>query len=179
MSDKIILYSSNEAASRKTVTGWVSSNGTFFGDGAVAERAVRHDGCTHVSCAICRKLAKKPFFLCPECRRKNDIRRYRKMPVVEHDGTMPLYSEEEEEYFHDLSDAYDYADENGIAMKDLRLVICKPVFMEEIDEDYWEEDLAEGTELPAYIREAVGRLNKLLREHGPVSFEPGSTRPKL
>jgi len=49
----------------------------------------------------------------------------------------------------------------------------------EITEDYWQDDLAEDSELPAEIREAVGRLNKLLREHGPVSFEPGPTRPKL
>lgn len=44
---KIIPYDSPEAASFKTVTGWVSSDGIFCGND---EHVARYRGCTHIKC---------------------------------------------------------------------------------------------------------------------------------
>ena len=48
MADKsVIMYDSPEAASIKTITGWVSSAGRFWGDN---EHMARYDGSTHMKC---------------------------------------------------------------------------------------------------------------------------------
>ncbi|MDX5626641.1 MULTISPECIES: hypothetical protein [unclassified Brenneria] len=47
--EKIILRDSEEAASIKTVTGWVSAKGRVYGDN---EDLARYDGATHQRCPI-------------------------------------------------------------------------------------------------------------------------------
>ncbi|MGJ0580578.1 DNA N-6-adenine-methyltransferase, partial [Xenorhabdus bovienii] len=47
MSKTVVMHDSSEAASIKTVTGWVSRDGQFWGDD---ERMARYCGATHRQC---------------------------------------------------------------------------------------------------------------------------------
>ncbi len=56
--EQIVLNTSDEAASIKTVTGWIDRYGRFWGD---YERIARYSGCTHVACSECGKPSVKRF----------------------------------------------------------------------------------------------------------------------
>lgn len=60
----MIMRESAEAASFQTVTGWVSSNGHFYGND---ERTARYDGCTHQLCESCGVAVCFDEYVCDKC----------------------------------------------------------------------------------------------------------------
>jgi len=74
--EKVIPFDSPEAARLVTVTGWVSSDGRFFGNLDDAERIARYAGCTHQPCGECGVLCEKMYTRCPECRAKEESKRF-------------------------------------------------------------------------------------------------------
>lgn len=174
--NKIIIFDSDEAAQKKTVTGWVSGNGFFYGDD---ERSARFMGCTHIRCK-CGMITEKQYTACEFCRNKNKLERYRSMPFKEWNGTDFLYSEMADKFFFDSEEILDYCEEEGMPSKSLRLIICEPVYPKEINlseiySDLLPED-SEG-ELPEYLVAAENELNQIIREKGePLSWMPGKYR---
>jgi len=185
MTEKQVLYNSDEAAYYKTdISGWVSGRGYFFGDKKDSEHMARYDGCTHVECKYCGEPARKPYTACEVCLEDQRIKRYFKRELVEYDGKSMLYSETLDKYFHDLDDVFDYIydeyGENGVTDKDLCLLLCEPVFLRHLDEDYWYDcfptDGDYEYELPSEVLEAIENLNKVLSDVPPPSWTPGSKR---
>ncbi len=173
--EKIIPYDSPEAASIGTATGWVSRLGSFYGNN---ERMARYDGCTHIKCAGCESLIPvRGSLRCDPCLIKHYIERWKAMPREEWNGTDMLYSQNKDRYFQDIDDLADFCEENECAPDSLRLIICEPVYLSEIDEDHWFDDLAEGQELPAEVLDAINQLNDAIRKQGPVSWRPGNFAP--
>lgn len=177
--NKIIIFDSDEAAQKKTVTGWVSGNGFFYGDD---ERSARFMGCTHIVCH-CGLITRKENIQCESCRNKYKLERYRAMPFKEWNGTDFLYSESADKYFYDSEDISDYCEEEGIPVESLRFIICEPVYPEEINlsEIYSNllPDDSEG-ELPEYLIDAENELNRIIREEGePLSWMPGKYRTEV
>lgn len=171
---KIIPYDSPEAASIKTVTGWVSSDGIFCGND---EYVARYRGCTHVRCKECNALTPKQYTHCDSCRAAEDIKRWESLPRKDWNGEDALYSESCDVYFLDIDHLSDYCLDNEIGIESLRLVICEPISLSQIDSSYWHDELAEDQELPWEVEEAMEQLNEVIRAQPAVSWMPGKYAP--
>lgn len=162
--DNIIPYDSPEAASRKTVTGWVSRRGVFYGD---LEGTARYDGCTHRPCETCGSLTPKGYLLCTICRSLKVESHYASAPKAPWDGTGFLYSERLEVYTAAPEEFLETANEGGeitLTMADLRLYLCEPKLCHEIDpNDYYYDLLPEDGEVPNAVQTAFDELNAKLR----------------
>lgn len=167
----VVLDSSSEAAAYRTdIKGWVSRNGRYCGQD---ERLARYYGCTHVACEDCCKPIKKTYTVCQECRGKREVERYLAMPKQEWDREGFVYSQVADEYF-DSDQLAEHCEENELTPDDLRLVICEPNYAREIDTDYFADDLPEEVDLPREIWVALDALNKVIREfRTPLSWSPG------
>lgn len=155
MSEKIVLFDSDEAAQPHTMTGWKSRNGFFYDN----EQVARYDGCTHVKCQYCGEPTRKHYTVCDKCRAANEIERYDAMPKAEWDGKAMLYSDARDEYYSDMDGAEDVLEE-GETIESLRLIICEPNCVRPLDSDYCSDDLADDMELPDAISEAMDAFNK-------------------
>jgi len=172
MDDKIVMFDSIEAASIKTVTGWVSRDGRFYGDD---ERAARYGGCTHVVCKYCGGPAVRAWLACDACLAKKNQERFEAMPRVEWDGKAMLYSRARDEFYQDPGDAEDALAE-GESLIDLELVICKPTPVSPIDEDGYFADMPDGyEELPDELLAAIKEFNDAVADMNPLSWHPGET----
>ena len=179
----VIMEDSPEAASIKTVTGWVSRTGHFWGND---ERMARYDGSTHKRCECGEIIEQRSY--CRKCSDRKEVERWQAMPEVEWDGAAYLYSQTADQYFRDEQEIADYcadADE-PCTPDDLHLVICTPNYLREVDlcEDNSEEMPEDGDEsyFTAEVQEALEALNKAIRESRTpaqaISWSPGKTKPK-
>ncbi len=92
---KVINYESAEAASIQTVTGWVASNGSFWGN---EEHMARYVGSTH---RLCEKNPEHGVHetrgWCKRCHEERMQARYDAMPRKEYDGS-PIVVYDGEDY---------------------------------------------------------------------------------
>lgn len=164
MTDEMILSTSDEAASYKTVSGWVSRDGHFYGDN---ERIARYAGCTHRPCEDCGEPANKHYIVCSSCRQKHQRGRYEALPVEEWDGE-PLCLYDGDEFFFDLDDIINFCEEHDLKPADLMLTDTRPEGLRRVDEDYWYDDLPEGVEVPDEVYDALEVLNKAITDVGDI-----------
>lgn len=151
----IVFPEDEAAASIKTVTGWVSRTGHYWGRD---EHTARHDGSTHRHCECGAVIEKRSY--CRACHDRREAEKYAKMPRKAWDGNGMLYSAITEHFYNDLSEAEEDLDE-GQTLADLMLVFCKPNYVQELDDDYCADDLPEEEdEAPAAVREAMEAFNK-------------------
>ncbi len=173
----IILDTSPEAAQFVDhISGWVSRDGHYFGNNKTSEQAARYAGCTHTLCQDCQQPAPKEYTFCDLCRNKRADERYTKREQVVWDETGMLYSEAADHYFSAWDEVYDFADDNApgpVDLRSLRLLICEPVYLSTLEDDYWLDDFPEDTELPADVQTALQEFNAVLKAAGPVSWRPG------
>lgn len=166
MSDQpIVMMDSDEAARIRTVTGWVSRDGFYFGDD---ERAARYAGSTHRLCdGGCGTPIEKNWRMsCDACWLKARRERFLALQVEAWDGE-PLCVFDDDTYFFggDVDEIADWADEHEIPPDELRLVKCIAVYAAEIDpKDAYEDELPEDGEVPAYVADAFAALNEVLRQ---------------
>ena len=170
--EKVIMYDSPEAASIKTVTGWVSSNGQFFGGD---EHLARFCGSTHKVCKCGDVIARNGY--CRKCHEQKKHDQYMAMPSVPWDGEAVLSIHDTDVYFFSADSLIDYCVDNGCRPQDLPLVICVPKFASEIDgSDYFSSHLPEDGELPAEIEAAFDALNAVIRAcKEPLCWYQGKT----
>ncbi|OCA55176.1 hypothetical protein [Photorhabdus namnaonensis] len=173
MSEKIIMYDSEEAASIKIVTGWVASDGSFWGDD---EDMARYSGSTHRKC---KNNPEHPIVrrndYCSICREEKNNEEFNAMERKEWDRETPIAIFNTDQYFWDEYDLLEYCNENNISPKELRLVICEPNYPAEIDgEDYFCDDLPPDGELPSELQGAFEILNIAIRNCGPLSWSQGN-----
>lgn len=171
--EKIILAEDDEAAKFVTgLSGWVDKNGVFWGQ---LEEMARYASATHKRCEECKTaIIKRGYRFCANCQEKKDIERYNKLEKKVWDGESYLYSDRDDVYFSDYQELHDYINEHKIENIDsLRLIICEPEYLRELDEDYWADDLPEDTELPDSVLSAIETLNASLKDAGIVSWSPG------
>lgn len=169
----IILNTSQEAAKFvENTSGWVSRHGRFYGKD---ERAARWDGCTHVKCKDCGKQVPKSYLVCVDCHEKRAVARYDKLEKVEWDQEGLLYSDACGEFFRSWDEVAEFAEDHGVMMGGLRLVICEAVYLRGIDTDHWVDDMPDDWdgELPSDVMSAMNELNAAIKDAGPVSWRPG------
>lgn len=166
-----ILPDSPEAASIQTVTGWVSRNGYFCGKD---ERMARYNGSTHSICG-CGAIIDKSYIRCLDCQSLDELDKYNAAKREKWDGKTPLYSATSQKYYFDLEELLEELDEEGGTIEGMRLYLCRPTKMREVDPEYWEDELPEETDLKDVasdeILAALAHLNKLIRENTePISW---------
>jgi len=173
---KQILNTSDEAAKFITnLEGWIDRSGRFWGND---ERMARWSGCTHVICSDCGEPTPKGYTICKSCREVKAIKRYEAREHKQWDRKTPLYSETADRYFFSEDDLLDYIDLRG-DIQSLRLLICESIYLREVDEDYFNDELPEDGELPEDVSNVLEDLNKVIRNQKPVSWFPGKYAAKI
>ena len=170
---EIILKTSEEAAKFVTIEGWVDRNGRYWGKD---EYMARWSGCTHIICPECGTATPKGYTICSECREKKAIKRYEAKERKQWDGERPLYSEAADQFFFDDDELMDFMEDSPGFQHDidaLRLVICEPIYLRQLDFDHWCDQLDEDVELSEAVMDAIDNLNAVIRDEGPVSWQPG------
>jgi hypothetical protein len=166
---KKIMFESDEAAQYKTVQGWVSSTGQFFGDD---ERTARWAGSTHQLCE-CGNEFERGRIRCKSCQAKKDLDDYEALPKVVWDGESPLYSDTTEKYYF-RGEILDEIEDDGKKDWDYyRLFHCDPVRLHQIDESEWEDELDtedDSAEIPNGVRKALDALNEEIGKADPVAW---------
>lgn len=173
--EKIVPYDSPEAASIKTVIGWVSRTGRFWGND---EHMARYDGCTHMPCGTCGELIEVRSY-CKPCSLNKEIKRWESMPKRDWDGDESLYSQKNDVWFWNLDELSEYCEEHQCTSQSLRLIIGEPVYASQIDPmDHYASYLPEDGDLPNEIEEAFEKLNAAIKNCStPLSYIPGKFVP--
>lgn len=162
--EEIILETSDEAASIKTVTGWVSRGGRFWGNGPDSEKVARYHGATHRQCPTCS--APVPLHsYCHPCHSKKEEERYNAMERRKWNGIDPLYSQAYDEFCFDIDAIDRLCEVNGCDTDALRLIVCAPVYAKEIEpNEYYADDLPEDEGVPKELQKIFDELNREIRE---------------
>lgn len=167
MSDKkVIMWDSPEAATLKTVEGWVSRKGRFFGKD---ERTARYDGSTHRACEECGTVYETNSF-CRPCSEAKRSKVFWSLPVEKWDGVTPLVLFDDDKYFFG-EDILDYLSELP-KDEEVRICKCEPMHLHLLDSDTWCDDLpSDGDgELPTEVGKALNALNAAIKNAGPVAW---------
>lgn len=181
MSDEKVMIDSPEAATFKTVEGWVSRDGRFFGKGDGAERAARWSGATHQYCSNCKTVIKKGWLLCEDCREKRAVEKFEQAPRKKWDGETPIYSDALDEFVFGspgeaLETAMLYADETDPipTLESLRLYLCEPQYARQIELDDFTGQLPEDwVDGPGWLEKAITQFNEAIAGQPPLSWVPG------
>ena len=174
----IIMFDAPEAASLKTVTGWVSADGRFFGGD---ENLARYCGATHRRCDV---NPEHPIYevnsSCNECRHARRQAKFATMPIKEWAGE-PLVIFDGDQYFFDEDSLRDYLIDSDIELTDLQLCICEPNYPSQIDPaDHFCDGLPEGGEIrDDQLLAAFELLNEMIRQSEPLSWSEGEYAAQL
>lgn len=180
MSEKVqVLFDSPEAATRKTVTGWVSRDGRYCGDGPAGERHARYAGCTHVKCEDCGAIIGKGWTRCSRCRDGREFAQWDAAPKEPMGDDSMVFSRSQNEYYQDKDhlietvtdlvndEVYDTRDE---ALRNMRLYHCSPCFGKQLDSSWFEDELAEDEELPEELCAVIDAFNAAVKAFGQLSY---------
>ena len=174
MKEEKIMYNSDKAAQRVTLSGWMGRDGVFWPDGRdpkISEHLARLGGCTHIVCE-CGNEHLKRYTMCDSCRAKNNDERYQAMPFKEWGGE-PLCLYRDDTYFFCEDDLKYWAEEHEIEdISSIQLVICEPQYAKEIDGDnYYCDYLPEETslkEVAPKLADALEGVNKVIRNEKEI-----------
>ena len=173
MSEEKVMYDSDKAAKKvHNISGWIDIHGRFWG---TDEHMARWSSCTHHICD-CGEEVSKNWIKCEKCRHKKDVEKFRALESREWDGKTPLCLYNDDRYFFSEDELYDYAEDVGVKVESIGLVICQPVHLREVDPDYWCDELAEDGELPPEVKDALAVFNAVIKKQNPSAWEPGKYR---
>jgi len=171
--ERVIKYDTPEAAMFRTnISGWISSDGRFFGKD---EHLARYAGCTHKKCENCDNYTKKGWIYCEDCRRKRSHKRYNELPFKEWDGS-PLCTWDGDEYFFHEDDLICWLFDHELNGSDVQLVYAEPIKYKELEYETITGDAHEDWEPEKELVEAVNKLNEVIRKLEPHSYTPGKIR---
>lgn len=179
VAETVVMYDSAEAAEIKTLTGWVSRDGHFWGEN---EHMARYSGSTHRVCNYCANVISQRSY-CRKCADKREQENFESMVRVPWDGESPIYSHFLDKYFFH-GEVFDYIEdsEDELANEDLMLVHCEPIYLHQLDTAIWEDELRtedDSAEVPDGVQKALDALNAVIKSSGPVSWQPGKTAVQL
>lgn len=173
---KIIMRESPEAASIQNVTGWVDSNGVFWGDD---ERMARYSGSTHHLCDDCGKVpVESNYTRCDACQQIMYQTKYDSLEAKEWDGESIVCSDYGDHYFfHGTQDLIEWLANKKLTVRTARIVHAYPVHAPKQDaDDLFCDELAEGSDVPQAILDAIDALNEAIQYAPPLSWLPSEKR---
>lgn len=122
------------SSSIKTITGWVSRKGHFFGDDE--QSPTRYDGSTHLKCPTCGKIINKHEY-CYECHTKAEIEKYQKMKRKKWNEIDGIYSYTRTKWFWSYEELDDYIMDNNTTVDDLLLILKTPACLRQRNRPVW------------------------------------------
>lgn len=184
MNQKIIMYDSPEAAKLVTVECWQASTGQLIPlNQHDAEHLARYIGSTHKKCDVCGELVAKNSW-CRTCQRRKESERYdkaEKRPWPEVGGVFWG-----DEYFSSPEDIVTEAemqieaDANLLEFLETQHIwVSEPVYLHQISEDTWCDDLPEesdGYDIPSEVQAALKKLNEVIAKQGPSCYTQSKYR---
>lgn len=179
--ETVVLFDSPEAARMELRNVWISRTGRTFLD----EQGARYDGCTHRRCAVdgCAEIVPRDHWMkCREHLAEQTAARYAALPLEDAHPAPDsfIFSDAADRYFHGWDEVIDYAHEHEITdLAGLHLRPTEPVFLRQLDEDVFQEELGEDCDLAdacGPVAEAFEALNAAIREHRK-SGRPSCWRP--
>lgn len=188
MNTEIIMYASDKAAKFITgISGWVSRDGTFFGD---KEDAARYNGCTHRVCTNCGKPTQKYYLICTDCMSEKQQDGYLNLEALTEEefkqkisktAATIMYSPELDVYFNEWQELVEYCEEYELELDPIKLKLkwCVPVYLPNVDPDELYIDILpeDKPELPdeiyAIFKELDAKLD-LYNENNITSYSPYS-----
>lgn len=181
--EKLILDTDPGIVEWKTnIEGWVGKDGRFYGND---KRQAIYNNCTHRKCEK-GHVYRKHWSYCPTCREEALPEKYLQMPYKEWDGEAFLYQyDSTDKYFRDEDEVRDYLDElieEGGSEEDIRLVICEPQYLPQVDEEYFIDVIPEDWDLidvSKLVHTKLQELNKAIRECRPASWIGGKYRTSI
>jgi hypothetical protein len=174
--EKIIMYDSPEAAKQVTVTGWVSSDGRFYGSD---EHLARWAGSTHNKCE-CGNIVKKSWLKCESCREKMDDDKFLSLPFKEWNGSDVVCTKDCDKYLFSASDVLYYmTEEFDEPLQELDLIICEDEPLQTVGEDFWLDGMPDDAELPDALLKALKNLNNVIESLPPQIYYPSKIRTKV
>lgn len=175
---EIILPSDDRAAQIKTVTGWVSRQGRFWGND---ERTARYDGSTHSLCEKHGPYEQSSY--CHACHEDRQKEKYTKLKKTEWNGDFPIATYNSDEWFWDIDQLRDHVEYIADAFESpqhaidaLMFVDAVAVFAHELDCNEIYDDRPEESDLPVEIEEAFEELNRKIKAcKKPLYYQHGDT----
>ena len=173
---EVIFANSDKAAFKKTVTGWISRNGGFYGDNEIL---ARWDGSTHKKCDCGEVFLRNSY--CRKCSERKSLEKFNNLKEKEWDEETPLCIYNDDTFFFDYDGISCFAEDNNLKIEDLQLVICEPCIAKEIDfDDYYYDDLPQDMnlgEVNSSFKEKFDELNKYISDNKIIlSWWQGSYR---
>ena len=183
---EIILPDDPRAATySEKIKGWIARTGEIYPidkkissnpkiAAEFAELWARQRGATHNKCSTCEAAIEKGNY-CGPCHEQKQIDRYNALEECYWDGENYLYSEAVDKFF-DLDELSDYLDDEQCSIESLRLVICSQVYLSQIEDDYWQDELPGDGEAPEVVLDALKKLNEVIAAQPPIGWHPGKLR---
>jgi hypothetical protein len=165
--EKIVMFDSDEAASRQSVMGWVSRGGFFHGDCGGSEAAARYAGCTHKSCPDCGAVIRKDEMACGPCKERRRRKRYEGLEKREWDGVTPIAIYLSDAYFWEEQELVDHCYDEQVDPAEMLLVLCEPIPARKLDAAEWLEGC-----MPDDVLEAAQAFNEAVEAAMPLSWRP-------
>lgn len=178
--DKIILDTEPGIVEYKTnIEGWVGKDGNFYGND---KRRAIYANSSHIKCDK-GHIHKKSWSKCPFCKELELPEKYLRFEFKEWDQKTPLcVYDTDSEYFFNVDDVEDYiidAISEGRSEDSIRLMICEPLYLSQVDESYFEDVLPEDWELKDVNTEVADKLkdlNETISKAKPASWIQGKYR---
>jgi hypothetical protein len=183
--EKVVMYDSDEAATRVDMPGWKSRLGHFYpGDNSNSEHGARWSGCTHQKCS-CGAIMWRGETRCRSCQSKIDSEKYYALPIANWDGVTPTCDDKKDKYYWSkdelLDDMYwqlEEAQKRG-EEPEMHVVIAEPHYLHELDGSEWDDDLPDNGDydgIPSEVGKAIDALNEVIKAQGPSCWYPGKHR---
>lgn len=74
------------------------------------------------------------------------------MPIQQWNNETPLYHFDSGVFYYCQDQINEYCEEHLIPLSDLKLILCEPNNMEEVEIDYWSDSFVDWPELPSEIQ---------------------------
>lgn len=179
----ILAEDAEQLIEQVTLDTWKVSDKKYF----IKKESAIDYVITHKKCE-CGELMDKYRSKCRKCQSeewyKQSKERYLKMPIKEWDGETYLTIYDSDVFFQDESEIQDYLASNELTIDDLKLCICEPNHLPEIDydemcSDIMPEDADDLTRLCPEVLVKVNELNEFIKNHKPISWTQGSYRTNV
>ena len=141
----------------------------------LTEKTARYRLSTHKNCENCGSVMSKTSY-CQSCYSKKQSEKYIQKPFKEWDGETPLVIYNSDIYFFDEEDIQNYLEEKDDD-DDLELMICEPIYVSQIDETYFLENLSENIktldDFDKDLAEKIKKLNEYIKTLKPIGWLEG------
>ena len=185
MDEEIRIYDDpNLVEYRKGIEGWTGPDGLYYGKGKEGEERARYANATHKHCK-CGALMPKYSVICDSCSYEKNEDKFLKLEEVEWDGESMMCEWDGDNFFSDMDDVYYFCEDQEVDIKDLRLVMCEKrvdisfVDIDELNEDYSDQDGNGVSHYHPEIAKKVDELNELIKNAEPKLWFPTKKRIKI